>query len=46
MWGGGWVVQRGARLQVVRSGAISIEELRVVVPAILDLGQDDSGQGA
>ncbi|WP_417374013.1 L-threonylcarbamoyladenylate synthase [Glutamicibacter protophormiae] len=36
----------GTRLKVVRAGAISIEELRVVVPAILDLGQDDSGQGA
>ena len=30
----------GAHLQVVRSGAISIEELRVVVPGILELGQD------
>ncbi|WP_417364754.1 L-threonylcarbamoyladenylate synthase [Glutamicibacter arilaitensis] len=30
----------GQHLKVVRSGAISIEELRVVVPGILDLGQD------
>jgi L-threonylcarbamoyladenylate synthase len=30
----------GQHLSVVRSGAISIEELRVVVPGILDLGQD------
>lgn len=36
----------GAHLQVVRSGAISIEELRVVVPGILDLGQDAPETGA
>ncbi len=36
----------GERLRVVRAGAISIQELRVVVPALVDLGQDSSGQGA
>ena len=36
----------GQNLQVVRSGAISIEELRVVVPGILDLGQDAPETGA
>lgn len=36
----------GEHLKVVRAGAISIEELRVVVPEVLDLGQDAPGQGA
>ncbi|MGQ3385222.1 L-threonylcarbamoyladenylate synthase [Glutamicibacter sp. TV12E] len=36
----------GEHLKVVRSGAISIEELRVVVPEVLDLGQDAPGQRA
>ncbi len=36
----------GEHLKVVRAGAISIEELRVVVPEVLDLGQDAPGQDA
>lgn len=36
----------GEQLKVVRAGAISIEELRVVVPEVLDLGQDAPGQDA
>ncbi|QIV88185.1 L-threonylcarbamoyladenylate synthase [Glutamicibacter mishrai] len=36
----------GEHLKVVRSGAISIEELRVVVPEVLDLGQDAPGLDA
>lgn len=33
-------------LRVVRAGAISIQELRVVVPGILDLGEQPNGQDA
>ncbi|WP_315973693.1 Sua5/YciO/YrdC/YwlC family protein [Glutamicibacter sp. M10] len=36
----------GEQLKVVRAGTISIEELRVVVPEVLDLGQDAPGQDA
>jgi len=36
----------GEFLKVVRAGAISIQELRVVVPEVLDLGQDAPGQDA
>lgn len=36
----------GAYLKVVRSGAVSIEELRVVVPEVLDLGQEEPSQTA
>lgn len=36
----------GETLKVVRSGAISIEELRVVVPEVLDLGQDPADHSA
>lgn len=36
----------GEFLKVVRAGAITIEELRVVVPEVLDLGQDAPGQDA
>ncbi|KSU67558.1 L-threonylcarbamoyladenylate synthase [Arthrobacter sp. NIO-1057] len=36
----------GEHLKVVRAGAISIEELRVVVPEVLDLGQGAPGQDA
>lgn len=36
----------GAEPRVVRQGAISLAQLRVVVPTILDLGQDASSQEA
>lgn len=36
----------GEHLKVVRAGAISIAELRVVAPGVLDLGQDAPDQNA